>query len=240
MNDSLILLKIIEKSLKKNWYDILCDIIKKIDGSFSLILLDKKYMELYCLKDKYGNRPLVIGSNNKGFCVSSESVGLGKYIYLKEVKNGEIVKINDFGVHSLFRYNINIEKKCLFEYIYFLHKDTIFKPKGIISYDNNEKEFSIEELRYDFGEELARKETYIFNSLNRNDVVVVGAPNTGIPSGKAFAYYLDLKYEQFIVKKKNEGRSFILPDNKSRIEQIKRKFIFDTEIDLKDKIIFYR
>ena len=38
LNDSLILLKIIEKSDKNNWFDILCDIVKKIEGSFSLIL----------------------------------------------------------------------------------------------------------------------------------------------------------------------------------------------------------
>lgn len=239
-NDSLILLKIIEKSNEKTWFDILTKIIKKIEGSFSLIILDTKFKELYCLRDKHGNRPLVIGSSNRGYAVCSESVGLGSYDYLREVKNGEIIKINDFGVHSLFKYNINIERKCLFEYIYFMHKDTKFSPKRLISYDNdNENTFSIEELRYDFGEELARKETYIFNKDNRKDVIVVGAPNTGIPSGKAFAYFLDLEYNQFIIKKKNEGRSFILPDNHSRIEQIKRKFLFSDDIDLKNKIIFF-
>ena len=242
LNDSLILLKIIEKSIEKNWFNILVNIVKKIEGSFSLILLDVRFMELYCLRDKNGNRPLVVGSNNRGYCLCSESVGLGEYKIIREIRNGEIVKINDFGIHSLFKYNVNIERKCLFEYIYFMHKETKFRPKRMISYDfddNDATTFNVEQLRYDFGEELARKETYIFDNKNRNDVIVVGAPNTGIPSGKAFAYFLDLQYVQFIEKRKNEGRSFILPDNKSRIEQIKRKFIFKEDVDLENKIIFF-
>ena len=34
---------------------------------------------MYCFKDLRGYRPLCIGDNGSGYCISSETIGLGEY-----------------------------------------------------------------------------------------------------------------------------------------------------------------
>ena len=96
---------------------------------------------------------------------------------------------------------------------------------------------TVEDIRIKFGEMLARKERNHLQHLLK-DIIVIGAPNTGIPIGQAFAKTNSLKYHQFLVKNKNANRSFILKDNKSRLLEISKKFSVDLSLDIKDKIIF--
>ena len=89
-----------------------------------------------------------------------------------------------------------------------------------------------------FGEILAKKEIHHLNH-NFNELVVIGAPNTGIPFCKSYAKVLSIPYHQFLIKNKNANRSFILKDNKSRILEISKKFSVDLTVNIKDKIVFF-
>ena len=228
INDSFLLVKIIEILKYDNWYDLLSYLIYNVEGSFSLIIMAKD--TTYFLKDKYSNRPLCYGINNNGYCISSESVGLGDYKFIDELEGGDICRINDLG---FFKYpkkiKFKINKKCLFENIYFSNGDSLLK--------NNNSLIKCNDLRYDFGNELARKEKYIISQKNRKDIIVIGIPNTGIPSAKSFAQRLDLKYEQLIIKNKKYNRSFILENNEKRQKEINNKFIYQID-KITDKIIF--
>ena len=83
-----------------------------------------------------------------------------------------------------------------------------------------------------------RKNIYLILK-NRKDIIIIGSPDTGIPSAIEFADSLDLNYKQFFIKKKSAGRSFILENNESRSLQVRNKFLVDTSIDIKDKIVFF-
>ena len=97
------------------------------------------------------------------------------------MQRGEIIIIDDEGLskYEIFvDLNVIKSKKCLFETIYFLNKDTVYLVNK-----NMEK---IESIRYKYGIELGKNEK---NKISYTDSVVIGAPSTGIPSGKGLLIF---------------------------------------------------
>ena len=70
LNDTKILVKIIEDINKNNWFDIFEEIIRDIPGVYNVIVSTNK---IFCFKDRFNVRPLCLGKNKSGFCVASES-----------------------------------------------------------------------------------------------------------------------------------------------------------------------
>jgi amidophosphoribosyltransferase len=224
LNDTRILVKILEKQEGNTWRDVIGRIIKTVPGIYNVIIHTNN--KIIAFKDKFNMRPLCVGKNKNGFCVASESVALKNYDYLKEISGGQIVEISNNGIIT-FNVLEHQNQICLFEFIYFLNPNSKF---------NNQEVFS---LRYSLGNELARDESYHIDIKNKKDIVVIGSPDTGIPSGMGFAESLDIKYQQFLEKNKNRGRSFILADDKTRVEECNKKFLVNPDISIKDKIVFF-
>lgn len=192
--------------------DILIDIMNMIPGSYSLIILHRG--TLYAMRDRYGVRPLCMGENEKGIYLSSESVGLPENSYKRDIKAGEIIKINSAGIQNIYNHINTYNGLCLFEIIYFLNEESWCD--GI----------NIKRTREYLGEKLAEKENYKFNE---EENVVIGIPNSGITSGKGYAKKLGLPYMQYISKNKDAGRTFILMDNESRVKACKKKFGYNID-----------
>ena len=224
LNDTQILVKIIEQINKFTWKDIISEIIRTIPGIYNVIISSNG--SLFGFKDKFNMRPLCLGKNEFGFCLASESNALGNYSYVREIKGGQMIEISNMGVRN-FNILENQNRICLFEFIYFLNPTSKFNNKEVFG------------LRHSLGYELGRNESQLIDSKNKNDIVVIGSPDTGIPSGIGFAESLDLKYEQFLEKNKNRGRSFILADDQSRAEECKKKFLVNPDFSIKDKIVFF-
>jgi amidophosphoribosyltransferase len=224
LNDTKILVKIIEKEEGNTWREVIGNIIKTIPGIYNVILSTKD--KVIAFKDRYNMRPLCLGKNKYGFCIASESVALKNYEYLKEIKGGQIVEISDMGIKT-FNVLENEYRICLFEFIYFLNPKSKFNNIEVLS------------LRHSLGNELAREESYHIDIKNKDNIVVIGSPDTGIPSGQGFAESLDLCYQQFLEKNKNRGRSFILGDDKSRAEECNKKFLVNPDYSINDKIVFF-
>ena len=218
--DSQILVKFIENIDISNWIDIINHILKTIPGVYNVIILNNQ--KIYAFKDKYSVRPLCVGSNEFGYCVSSESNALGNYNYLYEVNAGQILRIDDkiTKFETELDNNLNI---CLFEYIYFLNPDSVMNQQNVF------------QIRYNFGKKLAESE--IIN--NKEQVLVVGSPNTGIASAMGFADYLNITYSQILKKNENTDRSFILKNNESRNKECSKKFILDLSDNPENKIIYF-
>lgn len=210
-SDTYIVVKIIEKLSEKydNMNDILINIINKIHGAYSFVILFNN--EIYAMRDVYGIKPLCIGKNKDGgYCISSESIALQNYKLIRDVKAGEIVKIdNKLLFKTIYKRNISKTLFCSFEYIYFMKNDSI---------NNNKK---IKHLRYQLGFELGLKEKNIIRSA-----VVLSIPNTAIESAKGFANAVNLEYNDYITKKTGTIRTFILPTNDERINACNNKFNF--------------
>jgi amidophosphoribosyltransferase len=220
LNDSNIFVKIIEESKEESWNCIFSKIIKEIPGVYNIIVSASN--SLFCFKDRYNVRPLCIGENKNGYCVASESVALGDYKYVSEVEGGELVEIS-YGGLKRNKIIENINKICIFEYIYFLNPDSVI---------NNQKVFNI---RYNLGMELGENEII----EDKDNIIVIGSPDTGIPSGMGFAYKLGVKYEQFLEKNKSKGRSFIISSDAGRKDECKKKFLVNPEYSIKDKVVYF-
>ena len=231
--DTQILTEILTKYHSTGLEDLLVRMVNTIQGVFNLLVLDTHNNNLYGLKDLSGNRPLCLGQNEQGLCLASESVALGDYEYQRELEAGEIICLSPEGFRNVSlppyrKSKSNRKQVCLFEYIYLQKKET--KVSETIT---------VEDLRIDFGEELARQEKLKIDKNNKKDILVIGAPNTGIPIGESFARCLDIPYGQFLQKRRGALRSFIKSNNESRLHEIKRKFQIDERYSIKDKIVFF-
>ena len=120
-SDSLIVGYIIELIAedKDNWKDVFVSLLKQISGVFCLMILTND--GIYAMKDRYGLRPLCIGSSKKmnKLMIASESNAFCflDYKFVREIKPGEIIfarKPSDY---------FSLDKTISYESIYLYKED---------------------------------------------------------------------------------------------------------------------
>ena len=173
------------------------------------------------MRDRYGIRPLCIGNYENSYCISSESCALQHFNLNRDILPGEIVKINNKGVQTIYQYNNYKLSICAFEYLYFL------KPNSICD------GYNVTDVRTNLGKLLANKETLTID----DEYITIGIPNSGLLSAKSYAASLSIKYVQAITKNKYINRTFIIPNNVDRINACNKKFIYDHDNIANKKII---
>lgn len=227
--DTEYLMKLLTQSESMNFEEKLIDLMNSVYSAYTLVVIYEN--NLYVVRDRYGIRPLCYGTSNTNqqVYVSSESVAIEDYIdsNIFEVKPGEILKINETGIQSIYQHPQAQQSICAFELIYFMNPDSLFQNIRVSQY------------RKALGLTLAKKETIPFNDM---DYVVCGVPSTGIIPAQSFAACLKLPYYQFINKRNKcqngADRTFILPNQDQRIKAVNAKFVFDdTFIKNKNLII---
>ena len=166
-------------------------------------------------------RPLCYCRNNKtgSYCIISETNKIEEkgYTFVRDVKPGTIEMLNSKGSRVIYS-KFNIFTPCLFEYIYFSNKNSIID------------DVDINVFRYKCGIEISRGDK--FNPSN--NIIVCGVPETGITSGIGYSDRMNLNYQQ-VIKKKEKGRTFILKNDKERIDACRDKYEISDII--KDKIL---
>ena len=212
------IVEIIKSIQKPTFEEKLIEFIKNVNGVYCLIILRKDVM--YCLRDSFGVRPLSICKKDNKFYISSETCAFDfEYTDLQEVKPGEILRI-DNEITQVYHHTQPETKMCIFEPIYFMNKDSIV---------NNQ---SLEQIRYNVGKLFGESESAYFENT-----IVGGCPETGNPYGEGFAKGVGLPYVQFMKKKKDCGRTFILPDNDKRIVACKKNLYVAEDIKGKNVIL---
>jgi amidophosphoribosyltransferase len=186
-------------------------LINKIPGAYSLILITKD--SLYICRDIYGIRPLIIAKEKNNWIVSSETCVLSnpkKYEKFIEVNPGEIIRINYSGLEYVYKHKKIKPAFCIFEYIYFSRPDTILES-------NNE----VYQIRINLGKQLAKE--YLNKNGNKNIDYIIGVPNSSVPHAIGFSQESGIPYCPGLIRNTTH-RTFILSNQKSRKEQISRKF----------------
>ena len=247
-SDTQILAEIINKFNKDSWNALFIELMTQIPGVYNLIIGTRE--KVFIIRDRYGVRPLCITKepNTENYCVVSESNGTD-YEIIRDIAPGELAILDKNGFKSEFIYDElehksiqsksiqskSIQSKqpnftpCLFEYIYFCAKDTICDDVNITTF------------RYKCGQQLAKNDIEFVKSLMQTNydqtnynVIVVGAPETGITSAMGYSDYHNLNYHQVLFKK-NQGRTFILDEANRKKEFTKKYGILESVV--KDKII---
>ncbi len=173
--------------------------MKMMRGAYAMVLASPD--SLYAFRDPYGIRPLVLGKlpKEQGWVVSSETCGLDIVgaTFVREVAPGEIIRINSEGISSQIAVEPNKRASCLFEYVYFARPDSVMDGQ------------SVYQARRMMGRILA-KEAPVEADL------VLGVPDSGLPSAMGYATESGIPYSDGIVKNRYVGRTFIEPTNEMR------------------------
>ena len=216
-SDTETIVQLIAKSKREKFTDKLIDSLFQIQGGYSLVLLTNK--KLVGVRDPFGIRPLVIGKLKNSYIFASETCALDIVgaTFIREVRNGEIVVIENEEIKSIKPFPKQKQRPCVFEYIYFARPDSLIQNKCAYEYRKN------------LGFELA-KETDIDADL------VVPVPDSGVPAAIGYAEKSKKKFELGLIRNHYVGRTFIEPTQNIRSLGVKLK-LSSTRTIVKDKSI---
>lgn len=93
-------------------------VFEKIDGSCSILILSKE--GIYAARDFHGRSALVLGKRVNDWAVASETISFANLGFQTHrfLKPGEIVLINNSGVHTLVEGDDSRTKMCAFMWVY--------------------------------------------------------------------------------------------------------------------------
>ena len=184
--------------------DRLVDALRQVQGAYSLVAMTND--SVFGVRDPAGVRPLVLGALDGGHILASESCALDIIgaDFVRDVEPGELLLIDDAGLHSIKPFAVTPSRFCIFEYIYFARPDSTVENIGVY------------QVRKRIGVELARE--------SRIDAdVVVPIPDSGVPSAMGYAAEAGLPYELGIIRNHYVGRTFIEPADSIRHLGVKLK-----------------
>lgn len=175
-----------------------------LDGAFSFVVMTKNTM--YAVRDRYGIRPLSIGTLEGGYVVSSETCAFDTVgaTFLRDVEPGEIVKFGKTKVESVHFAPTHSHNLCAMEYIYFARPDSDLEGINV---------------------HAARKQTGRVMAM-KDDVeadIVVGVPDSSLSAAMGYAEVRKIPYEMGLLKNKYTGRTFIQPRQEDRERGVKMK-----------------
>ena len=217
--DSEVFIQLIAISLYSTVVDRLIDALKQVIGAYSLVALSNEAM--MGIRDPMGVRPLILGrignEGTGGWVLASETCALDivNADFIRDVEPGEIVVINDQGVHSIRPFARQAERFCVFEYIYFARPSSLMEGT------------SVYEARKRIGRELA-----IESAVDAD--LVVPVPDSGVPAAMGYSVESGIPFELGIIRNQYIGRTFIEPTDHIRHLGVKLKHSANRPI-LKDK-----
>ena len=206
--DSEVFVHLIAISLYSTVVDRLIDALKQVVGAYSLVALSNE--ALMGVRDPLGVRPLILGrignEGTGGWVLASETCALDIVgaDFVRDVEPGEIVVINDQGVHSIKPFGRIRARFCVFEYIYFARPDSVMEGEPV--YDARKR----------IGRELAREAPAAAD-------VIVPVPDSGVPAAMGYAAESGIPFELGIIRNHYVGRTFIEPTDHIRHLGVKLK-----------------
>ncbi|MBP6941304.1 MAG: amidophosphoribosyltransferase [Syntrophorhabdaceae bacterium] len=202
--DTEVIIHLIALSHENSTLERLTSALKRIEGSYSLVLLTNK--ELIVARDPLGFRPLALGKIKDAYAVSSETCAfdLMGARYMREVEPGEIIHISHNGMKSYKPFKKTDPQFCIFEYIYFARPDSFMFGETVYS------------VRKDLGRQLA-KDTHVDADM------VIAIPDSGIGAAIGYSQETGLPFELGLIRNHYVGRTFIEPEESIRHFGVKLK-----------------
>jgi amidophosphoribosyltransferase len=179
--------------------------LAQVRGAYSLVVLTER--ALIAVRDPHGFRPMVLGKVNNATIVASETCALDlvRAEYVREVEPGEMLVIDDDGVHSFHPFAAAPARRCIFEYVYFARPDSLLYGRNV---------YSVRKMQ---GRALARE-------CPADADIVVPVPDSGNPAALGFAEESKLPFEMALVRSHYVGRTFIEPRHSIRHFGVKVKY----------------
>ncbi|MDL2289515.1 amidophosphoribosyltransferase [Clostridia bacterium OttesenSCG-928-F22] len=181
------------------------EMMSQVRGSYALTLLAPG--KLLGVRDPWGIRPLCIGTlDDGGYVLASESCALSSIgaTFLRDVNPGEIVSIDENGLHSIQTPAVGNGNFCVFEYVYFARNDSVIDG------------LSVYQARMRMGELL-------FEQSPAEADLVCGVPDSALPAAMGYAEASGIPYGQALIKNTYSGRTFIQDGQHNREQSVRMK-----------------
>ncbi|CEN28744.1 MAG: amidophosphoribosyltransferase [Lactococcus sp.] len=205
-SDTEILMHLIRRGLSPNLMDNVKSALNTVKGGFAYLLITED--KIIAALDPNGFRPLAIGKlANGAYVIASETCGLDVVgaTFVQDVLPGQVVTIDDAGVH-IDTYTNDVDLKiCSMEFIYFARPDS------------NIYGVNVHTARKNMGRLLAKENPHIEADI------VVGVPNSSLSAASGFAEESGLPYEMGLVKNQYIQRTFIQPTQELREQGVRMK-----------------
>ena len=201
--DTELIIHLIAKSKSKKMEDKIRDAVNTVSGAYSMVLMTEK--QLIAVRDPYGFRPLCVGKLGDCYVFASESCAfdLIEAKYIRDVNPGEIIIIDEDGLHS--HEGESHPKYCIFEYVYFSRPDS--RVFG---------EF-VDKTRRQLGKNLA-------DEADVDADIVISVPDSSNTTALGYASRSGKKFEIGLIRNHYVGRTFINPRQSQRDFGVKIKF----------------
>jgi len=196
-SDTEVIVHLMATSDASSMIDRLTDALRQIEGAYSLVALTDSCV--IGVRDPLGVRPLVIGRLGETYIIASETCALDIIgaTYVRDVAAGEMVVLDDSGIHSLRPFPPARQRFCIFEFIYFSRPDSLVDGSNVYN------------RRKQIGAELARESGIPAD-------VVIPVPDSGVPAAIGYAEAAQIPFELGIVRNHYVGRTFIEPSQQIR------------------------
>jgi amidophosphoribosyltransferase len=172
-------------------------------GVFSAVAMDKD--RLVAFRDECGIRPLSIGTLDGGYVVASETCAFDTIgaKYLRDVKPGELVVIDETGItsHQVVKANPKID---VFELVYFARPDSTINGQRV------------NKVRQKLGHEMAQE-------FSVDADVIIPVPDSSIPAALGYSQSSGIPFDMGLIKNRYIHRTFIQPTAELRKRHIKMK-----------------
>jgi amidophosphoribosyltransferase len=203
--DSEVFLHLIARSRQSRLEDMIIEAVGQVRGAYSLLMMTKN--KLIGVRDPFGFRPLCLGRLGDSIILTSESCALDIIgaEYIRDVKPGELVVIDERGVTSMVAQESTGQAKCIFEFIYFS------RPDSIVFGEN------VDKIRRKLGTVLARNHPVDAD-------LVTAVPDSSNTSSLGFAQESGIPFELGLIRNHYVGRTFIQPEQSVRDGDIRVKF----------------
>ncbi len=184
--------------------DPLASALRRVRGAYSVLLMTAD--SLVAARDPFGFRPLCLGRRDEGWVVASETCALDllEADYVRDVRPGEIIKIDTDGLHSTRISACERHAFCVFEYIYFARPDS--RVFGEV----------VHNVRLRLGANLAA-------SHPREADSVMPIPDSGNSAALGYSREAGIPLDMGFVRNHYVGRTFIMPAAGARGGEVKVK-----------------
>ncbi|WP_100489268.1 amidophosphoribosyltransferase [Sporolactobacillus pectinivorans] len=203
-SDTEVIAHLIKRDYADSFIESLKHALSVIKGAYALTMLTEH--QLIAALDPNGLRPLSIGKLGNAWVVASETCAFDLIgaTFVRDVNPGEIVIIDNEGIHSEFFTNHAEPAICSMEYIYFSRPDS------------NIQGINVHAARKNLGRMLAQEAPVEAD-------VVTGVPDSSISAAIGYAEATGIPYELGMIKNRYVGRTFIQPSQELREQGVKMK-----------------
>ncbi len=179
--------------------------MRRLEGAYSVTaLIDET---LIAFRDPFGFRPLSLGHIGDDWVVASESCALdliGADV-VRDVRPGELVWVDEEGLHASQAVPAGRNALCIFEHVYFARPDS--RIGGV----------EVHGARVRMGERLAQEAPVEAD-------LVIGIPDSGTPAAIGFSKASGIPFNEALIKNRYVARTFIQPEQGMREQGIRMKF----------------